>query len=487
VKTISSSVRVDILLKAIILTVFIFSSPNYLWAIDDISGSKPDESDEVAIDENPSDDCEDEDAAGPKVKVKGRRLLVDFDGNGKYQRYFIKGAAYSPHPIGTFPSQFGTCRYLGTDEVSQTDQFSCEGEGEPYFYNRQDILDRDFNPDLPSLVTLGVNTIRIWNGFTNDLLTDEPAFQLKALLDKAEAGGIKVIMGFWVDYGLNFSDPLVRDDVMDRFERYVQAYKDHPAVLFWAVGNENNFFLGNNSPGDWYSLANELAQKAKSIESANYHPVAIVNGDLGFIGDSLSGAVDDQLDSIDIWGVNVYRGGLGFNHLFKEYSQKSKKPLWVSEFGVDAYDMQKNSIDERTQARLDKRLWQRIREHSHVTIGATVMAYSDEWWIDNGQWNSSAATHNIGGGPGGVQDGFVNEEWWGIMGVEDNGDGPDQFIPRDVFCALRRGFTVKGQGAHYRGPENAQSCDETWACCPEDKGFAKDGRCVKKCTPKSKL
>ena len=41
------------------------------------------------------------------VKVEGRQLLVDFDRNGVYEPYLIKGVGYSPFPVGRHPSDWG--------------------------------------------------------------------------------------------------------------------------------------------------------------------------------------------------------------------------------------------------------------------------------------------------------------------------------------------------------------------------------------------
>ena len=44
---------------------------------------------------------------------------------------------------------------------------------------------------------------------------------------------------------------------------------------------------------------------------------------------------------VDGWAVQVYRGrdfGLGKDDLLAQYEKRSKKPLIVSEYGVDAYN-----------------------------------------------------------------------------------------------------------------------------------------------------
>ena len=39
----------------------------------------------------------------------------------------------------------------------------------------------------------------------------------------------------------DYTDPNLRADILNRFSVFVNKFKDHPALLFWAIGNENNF------------------------------------------------------------------------------------------------------------------------------------------------------------------------------------------------------------------------------------------------------
>ena len=65
------------------------------------------------------------------------------------------------------------------------------------------------------------------------------------------------------------------------------------------------------------------------------------------------------------------------------------------------------------------------------------MEYSDEWWKAAG----SPYFHGIGGYPTDTQpDGYANEEWWGVMAIQDNGSSPDIMIPRQVYYALASEF-----------------------------------------------
>ena len=384
------------------------------------------------------------DPAAKKVRINNRRLEVDFDGDGVYLTYHILGVNYSPYPIGTFPGgeDKGTCRYIGKDNFGE-DQFNCKNEGEPYIFDVEnaEIMDRDFL----LLEVMNANTIRTWDKVT------------ETLLNKAEDHGLKVIAGFPVDSTGDLKTRVKRQEIIDAFGKYVQDFKDYPALLFWAIGDGNNFHLGNNSPFDWYSLVNDMAKKAREIEGSSYHPIAIVNGDIDYIGSYLNNAGDAQLTHIDIWGINAYRGGETFGDLFGKFRgglAKSTKPIWISEFGTDAWktidpnnpqggqEDQQGQVDSLIGTPNQVGLWGEIVANDDLAIGGTLMAYSDEWWRNDGQSNESCSLHGYGGVEGGVLDGFINEEWWGIMAVEDNDSGPDIMHPRRVYGELQSLFSL---------------------------------------------
>lgn len=370
---------------------------------------------------------------GP-VKVEGRQLKVDFDGNGIYQPYLIKGVGYSPYPICTFP-----------------------GDGWTDVYNIPELMDRDF----PLIVGMNANTIRTWGKVT------------QTLLDKAQAYGLKVCAGFWIDYKANLdpADPNnARETIKQEFRDYVTQFKDHPALLFWVVGNENNLWQENLvSKAHWYSLINEMAYDAytieyDAIEGPHYHPVATANGEIHDIGIFGYGSSDEQMTYLDIWGVNVYRGS-SFGSLFSDFANKSAKPLWISEFGIDAWDNIGSQPYPLTQAQWDGDLWDEIVnnsaykvDYSGVAIGATVMEYCDEWWKPGEKpdedW-SDPCTHDLHGNlvPGAAPDGFLNQEYWGIMSISPDGpedpDNIDDIHPRDVYAVLQQKFAICVDGTPF--------------------------------------
>lgn len=451
-----------------------------------------------------------EPSTGP-VKVEGRRLLADFDRNGQYEPFFIKGAGYSPYPIGRHPSDWG---------------WPPGDPREDNIFNDTQILVRDFS----LLQAMHCNAIRIWKGDDTQEGTRFPCKLTQRTLDLAEAHNIKVIAGFWVNssgpqcingemvyYAPDFTNPSARDDLLIRFEAYVNTFKNHPAILFWAIGNENNLHLDPDNQTQiqaWFSLVNEMAQRAHNAEGADYHPVAVVNGDLGYIGNSFFGASDNQLPNLDIWGSNVYRG-ISFGDLFSEFTAKTNKPLWISEYGMDSWHT--NNYIERgdgfqdgfdgyeaqdLQANWDVVLWDEIVLNNDVTIGAALMAYSDEWWkpyewIDGGIHNSTQ--DHFGTGPKDTscpkdglidwyppsEDNFFNDEWWGFMSISQNPSpfSPDIMSPKQVYYKLQNRFQCGVEnGMFYVGPDNGKSCDGTSACCDTPLMKAKKGACFSNCS-----
>ena len=336
------------------------------------------------------------------------------------QRYLIKGVGYSPIPFGKSPDM----------------------------YLLPDILSRD----MPNMKNMGINTIRTWDKLNKDLL------------DLAYSNNMRACAGFWIPYEISFLNEWAKQRMKDAFVNYVSAYKDHPGLLMWVIGNENNFTNGC----DWhyYNFINELAKAAYTTEGSGYHPVAIVEGDIDpylnqdpiiTIGDSTKASDDAHINYVDIVGVNSYRGYYfdSYNSatqktigLFDSYKTKTQKPLWISEFGADAYDNVKQTENQGLQNYFAANSWIDVVRNNSVCIGATLMEYSDEWW----KWPGDVAVHDLGGfdinkkvppakegfanNSDGTTDRIANEEWWGVFSIQDNGDNPDILTARKVYYNL---------------------------------------------------
>jgi len=293
------------------------------------------------------------------VKTEGRKLLLD---NKVYQ---IKGICYHPVPKGETKRSFSS--------ITQ---------------------------DLKLMQEAGINTIRVY----------EPIDNL-AVLDQINAAGIKLIMGFGYNQEGQFD--IASGTILD----YIEKYKNHPAILFWELGNEYNYhpewFKGDLD--NWYSALNSTAQKIKTIDQ--YHPVATAHGEIPTI-EVLQGN-----PNIDIWGVNVYRWDQP-RSLITEWEERSELPLYFSEAGADSFmaapkDDYQAGENQTAQADATRIILDQIFEKSKIVNGVTLFSFTDGWWKagnpnqqDQGGWAPFSS--------GVPYDGAPNEEYWGIVDIDRN-------------------------------------------------------------------
>jgi hypothetical protein len=293
------------------------------------------------------------------VATKGRKLLVN------NTPYTIKGLCYHPVPKGETNRRF--------DQI--------------------DI-------DLQLLKEAGVNTLRLYAPLDDS-----------ALLDKINSTGIKVIIGF--GYNQEGVYDIASGTVMD----YVQKYKDHPAILFWELGNEYNYhpewFEGDIE--NWYLALETTAQKIKQID-AN-HPVGTAHGELP------TAAILKNNPSIDIWGINVYRWDQPHS-LITAWETLSELPLYFSEAGADSFmaaakDDYTAGENQRAQADATRNILQQTFARPDIVNGVTLFSFTDGWWKagnpdqqDQGGWAPFSS--------GVPYDGAPNEEYWGIVDINRN-------------------------------------------------------------------
>jgi endo-1,4-beta-mannosidase len=294
-----------------------------------------------------------------EVKISGRQIMVNDS------PYIIKGICYHPVPKGSNQRDFSR-----------------------------------LTEDLELMIEAGINTIRVY----------APILE-KAVLDKIEASGLKVIIGFGYNQGGNF------DILSGSFIDYVNQYKNHNAILFWELGNEYNYhpewFDGDIK--NWYNAMNKAAQLIHENDPS--HPVSTAHGELP---DELALSLSKN---IDVWGMNVYRWD-NPSTIFSQWEAISNKPMYLSEAGGDSYmtinrDGYEEGYNEKAQADANSRILNSVFNYSEICSGVTLFSFTDGWWKagnndtqDPGGWapNSSGVPY----------DGSPNEEYWGIVDIERN-------------------------------------------------------------------
>lgn len=302
-------------------------------------------------------DCKAAPGRDVAVTIEGAMLRI-----GK-QAIHMKGVSWSPTAIGKGP-----------------------GSGAGDFDNYAAI-------DVPLLAQAGINVVRTYGPIMN-----------RSVLDKLYSEGIYVLNT--VFYGYQESATTARNKVC--------ALKDHPAILAWVVGNEWNY----NNLGRNISLTQAAANVAAVVqaikEQDSTRPVSTVYGELP------SAAIYNTLKDVDLWGINAYRGG-SFGNLFKSWNMLSPKPMYLGEYGSDAYNGLTNAPDETMQANIVQSLTQEIFDNSSAVglgrcAGGMVFSFADEWWKSSaggwGEHDTQSSWQN-----GAYPDPFIHEEWWGLVDV----------------------------------------------------------------------
>ena len=260
--------------------------------------------------------------------------------------------------------------------------------------------------DVPLMQAAGINTVR-----TYEALADT------SVLDRLFAAGIRVLSTVY-GYG---------GDPASVVTARVNAAKNHPAILGWVLGNEWNYngLYTDLSHADSLARINEAAALVKAADTA--HPVITVYGEVPTT--ATLGAMPD----INVWGINAYRG-IGFGDLFTTWEARSEKPMFLSEYGADAYNANLPGYDPMSQAEATAALTEELLEQSSaltadgVTLGGTIFEWADEWWKAGNPNTQEAGGVAPGGGP--HPDQTFNEEYWGVVDIDRN--------PRPAYDELRR-------------------------------------------------
>ncbi len=302
----------------------------------------------------------------------------------------------------------------------------------PFDPNNAEIRRREFKiwatTDLPLLKQMKINTVRLFI----DPGLDEDGL---ALLDQFYAQQIMVVMT--IDDAINN---------LVRVEQAVNRYKNHPAILMWSLGSEwniNRYFGVANSVQEAAERTQTAAALVKQLDSQ--HPVASSYGEIAIAADGLRLAdtqryVNTVCTSVDVWGLNIYRGNR-FGDLFTQWAALSSKPMFIGEYGTDAFrsttttNPPQGAIDEAMQAQWNLSLWKDILDHlsadnpGQVCLGGMAFIFSDEWWkVSPPTSQEPNGFFLLNGHP----DHFANEEYFGAVTIDRQ--------PRQLYFALCAAF-----------------------------------------------
>ena len=326
------------------------------------------------------------------VKIAGRQLIVD----GK--PFIMKGVCYSPvRKGGTHPSGLITLNPTADDLIA---------------------IEKDFQ----MMHEAGINTIRTYEPLLDPRILD--------LLTKYQLHTIVPVLNYYLA-------------PFEKVSSVVTHLKNHPSTLIWEVGNEwnANFFYSKdvdpkNPEGlgfhDSLSLVKNSARYIKLLDTT--HPVSANVSRKAFQDEALWATLQ-HLKSIDLFGLNIYHG-LDFDHRLEQWANHMTKPLYLGEFGADAFNTTINAEDDASQEVATRSLVTEMLNNlsalnpNHVLVGGCIFEWNDEWWKDAKTAPDVHSTHGLTeGGEGPYPDSVFNEEWWGIVDIDRN--------PRPAYTTLK--------------------------------------------------
>jgi len=196
-------------------------------------------------------------------------------------------------------------------EIRQGDQgWQLLRGGEPYY-----VKGVGGSVHLDRAKAYGANSLRTWS-----------AADAAKVLDDAHAKGMTVLFGLWVGQerqGFDYEDSKSVKAQLEQFTEVVKTYKDHPALLMWGIGNENDLFYND------FSVWNAINDIAKMIhEQDPNHPTMTVTAGLYVAEVQL---IQERAPHIDILGINTYGGLIGIDKQVRAFGWK--KPYMIFLWG----------------------------------------------------------------------------------------------------------------------------------------------------------
>lgn len=358
--------------------------------------------------------------------------------------YFIKGVEYSPDPAMSRPDYPNQWMHEDTDRNGRNDA-AYDSWIDANRDNYRDACE-DSIGDFQLLKDMGCNTIRIYH--SEDI-------KVSLLRDLYKTYGIRVIMGNlfgaytigsgaeWCD-GTDYTNSDQRKKMKEGIRAMVEQNKDEPYLLMYMLGNENdatgseeNSTLNNTNavaePVAFAKFVNEVCEMIKDMDPD--HPVGICLATYRLLP-----ALAEHAPALDVIGLNSYAGAYGFGPLWQRVKTTYDRPVLITEYGTDCYDLKKDVVDEDYQALYHRRAWEDIAANSYWgekagnSIGGVAFCWMDKWWLIG-----LAKLHDTfnGARPGPNRGGFFCDEWLGLCGQGFGTNIPLMRDPRKVYYQYR--------------------------------------------------
>ncbi|MEP5340287.1 MAG: glycoside hydrolase family 2 TIM barrel-domain containing protein [Algibacter sp.] len=187
--------------------------------------------------------------------------------------------------------------------------------------------------NIPALAKHNGNSFRTWR-------TDNGTQSGKEILDEASKYSLMVTLGLDVArerHGFDYNDEAAVKEQKERIRKEVLKYKDHPALLIWAIGNELNLRYTNSKVWD---AVNDISKMIHEIDPN--HPTTTT---LAGLSEEVVKDLKERCTDIDILSYQLY-GNIEELPKMLELFGLTKHPYMVTEWGATGHwEVPKTSWD----------------------------------------------------------------------------------------------------------------------------------------------
>ena len=145
---------------------------------------------------------------------------------------------------------------------------------------------------MEQLAAHGGNSLRTWGAGPR---TD-------ALLDRAAKNGLYVTLGLEVARernGFNYDDPAAVARQLEKIKRQILQYKNHPALIIWAIGNELN--LNAKNPKVWDAV-NDISKMIHQVDTNHLTTTPLAGASVELLQEIRTRAPDLDLLAVQTYG-----------------------------------------------------------------------------------------------------------------------------------------------------------------------------------------
>jgi hypothetical protein len=205
-------------------------------------------------------------------------------------------------------------------EIRKTDQgFQLYLNGHPFWIKGAGLG----SGNLEELAACGGNSLRTWH-------TGEGPDGADAILSCAEKKDVYVTMGLEVARernGFNYDDPVAVARQLERIKGEVIKYKDRPALIIWAIGNELN--LNAKNPKVWDAV-NDISKMIHQVD-----PNHLTTTPLAGVNLKLLAEIKTRAPDLDLLAVQMYADIVNLPRYLRQAQWNG--PYIVTEWGATGH------------------------------------------------------------------------------------------------------------------------------------------------------